>query len=116
MRHRLGYETWYAHMSRIGVSVGQSVAGGTVLGWVGSTGHTTGPHVHFEVRLFGTPIDPVPRLLNAVSASGRGARGGAAPRGDARTGGARALSCRPNADARITRDTDPPVARFGRCP
>ncbi|HST38341.1 MAG TPA: peptidoglycan-binding protein [Conexibacter sp.] len=118
VRHRLGYETWYAHMSRIGVSVGQAVAGGSVLGWVGSTGHTTGPHVHFEVRLFGTPIDPVPRLLNAVSASGRrrGSRGGAAPRGDARPGGARPLSCRPNADARITRDTDPPVARFGRCP
>jgi peptidoglycan hydrolase-like protein with peptidoglycan-binding domain len=116
VRHRLGFETWYAHMSRIAVSVGQSVAGGSVLGWVGSTGRSTGPHVHFEVRLFGTPIDPVPRLLSAVSARRRAGpppgAGGAAPRG-AR---GRALACRPNADARITRDTDPPVARIGRCP
>ncbi|MDW5598003.1 peptidoglycan-binding protein, partial [Conexibacter stalactiti] len=87
VRHRLGYETWYAHMSRIAVSVGQSVAGGSVLGWVGSTGRSTGPHVHFEVRLFGTPIDPVPRLLNAVSASVGGARGGAGRGGAERAGG-----------------------------
>lgn len=102
VRHRLGFETWYAHMSRIAAVAGQSVAGGSVLGWVGSTGRSTGPHVHFEVRLFGTPIDPVSRLLTAVSAAPGPA--------------ARPLTCRPNADARPTRDTDPPVARYGRCP
>lgn len=107
VRHRLGFETWYAHMSRVAVSAGQSVAGGTVLGYVGATGHATGPHLHFEVRLFGTPIDPVPRMLDAVSAQARAA---------GRSGGAQPLVCRPNADARATRDTDPPVARFGRCP
>ena len=59
VRHRLGYATWYAHMSRIAVSVGQSVTGGTTLGYVGSTGHATGPHLHFELRKNAVPIDPV---------------------------------------------------------
>lgn len=108
VRHRLGFETWYAHMSRIAAVVGQSVAGGSVLGYVGSTGRTTGPHLHFEVRLFGTPIDPVSRLLTAVSA---GEAGGARTPADGRP-----LTCRPNADARPTPDTDPLRARYGRCP
>lgn len=111
VRHRLGFESWYAHLSRIAVSVGQPVAGGTVLGWVGSTGRSTGPHLHFEVRRLGTPIDPVPYLLSAVSA--RAGRDGTASRA---TGGARPLVCPPNADARMTRDTDPPVARIDVCP
>jgi len=55
--HRLGFESWYAHQSRIAVSVGQSVVGGQTIGYVGSTGHSTGPHLHFEVRHFGTPVD-----------------------------------------------------------
>jgi murein DD-endopeptidase MepM/ murein hydrolase activator NlpD len=65
--HRLGFETWYAHLSRIYVSSGQAVAGGSRIAGVGSTGHSTGPHLHFEVRLNGTPIDPSPRLLTAYS-------------------------------------------------
>lgn len=128
--HRLGYESWYAHMSRIAVVIGQSVAGGTVLGWVGSTGRSTGPHLHFEVRRYSTPVDPVPYLLSAISAGagrrahaggregGRG-RAGAAPSdrvAAGATGGARPLVCPPNADARPTRDTDPPVARIDVCP
>jgi murein DD-endopeptidase MepM/ murein hydrolase activator NlpD len=51
--------TAYAHMSRIGVSVGQSVSRGTVLGAVGCTGHCFGAHVHFEVRVNGVPHNPV---------------------------------------------------------
>jgi hypothetical protein len=104
IKHRLGFESWYAHLSSIAVSPGQSVVGGTTIGYVGSTGHSTGPHLHFEVRHFGTPIDPRPRLLTAVAAGG------------APTQHVRHLACRPNADARRTRDADPPVARFGRCP
>ena len=65
VRHRLGYATWYAHMSRIAVVRGQSVTGGTMLGYVGSTGHSTGPHLHFELRRNAVPIDPVPYLLAA---------------------------------------------------
>ena len=61
--HRLGYTSYYAHLSRISSWVGESVIGGTRLGYVGSTGNATGPHLHFEVRLNGTPIDPVPYLL-----------------------------------------------------
>ncbi|HEX8122950.1 MAG TPA: peptidoglycan-binding protein [Solirubrobacteraceae bacterium] len=61
--HRLGFESWYAHLSSISVVRGQSVSGGVVIGRVGSTGHSTGPHLHFEVRHNGTPVDPVPLLL-----------------------------------------------------
>src|SRR3954471_17004139 len=65
--HRLGYQTWYAHQSRIVVSPGQRVAGGVRIGYVGSTGHSTGPHLHFEVRHNGVPINPVPYLLPSTS-------------------------------------------------
>jgi murein DD-endopeptidase MepM/ murein hydrolase activator NlpD len=61
--HRLGWETWYAHLSSVAVVPGQSVSGGVVIGYVGSTGHSTGPHLHFETRLDGTPYDPLPRLI-----------------------------------------------------
>lgn len=104
VRHRLAFESWYAHLSSIAVSPGQSVVGGSTIGYVGSTGRSTGPHLHFEVRHFGTPIDPVPRLLTAAAAGSETPERG------------RKLVCRPNADARRTKDADPPVARVGRCP
>lgn len=66
--HRLGFESWYAHLSRTAVSPGQAVTGGTRIGYVGSTGHATGPHLHFEVRYKGNPIDPTPRLLSTYAA------------------------------------------------
>jgi murein DD-endopeptidase MepM/ murein hydrolase activator NlpD len=68
IQHRLGFTSWYAHLSSIATAVGQRVAGGTRIGYVGSTGYSTGPHLHFEVRRYDTPIDPLPRLLAAVSA------------------------------------------------
>ena len=56
-------KTLYGHMSRIDVTVGQQVVGGvTVLGGVGSTGNSTGPHLHFEIRLNGQQVDPAPYL------------------------------------------------------
>ena len=106
--HRLGFESWYAHMSGIAASVGQSVSGGQTIGYVGSTGHSTGPHLHFEVRHFGTPVDPTPYLLGYRSAQ--------APHVGA--GGHRSKrrpKCRPNADARGRR-ADPLTARLDRCP
>jgi murein DD-endopeptidase MepM/ murein hydrolase activator NlpD len=63
IQHRLGYQTWYAHLSGFAVSVGQRVSGGTTVAYVGSTGHSSGPHLHFEVRLNGVPINPAPLLL-----------------------------------------------------
>jgi murein DD-endopeptidase MepM/ murein hydrolase activator NlpD len=60
--HGGGFATLYGHMSSIGVSTGQSVGQGTVIGAIGSTGASTGPHLHFEVRVYGEPVDPVPYL------------------------------------------------------
>ena len=57
--HGNGLSTAYAHQQRIYVSPGQGVAQGDVLGEVGSTGHSFGPHLHFEVRVNGNPVDPL---------------------------------------------------------
>jgi murein DD-endopeptidase MepM/ murein hydrolase activator NlpD len=56
-------QTHYAHMSGVNVSIGQQVtAGSTVIGWIGMTGRTTGPHLHFELRKGGTLVNPLPYL------------------------------------------------------
>ena len=52
----------YAHLSRIGVSTGQGVVAGTPVGAVGSTGFSTGPHLHFELRMGTAAIDPLTAL------------------------------------------------------
>jgi murein DD-endopeptidase MepM/ murein hydrolase activator NlpD len=57
--HGGGVATLYAHQSNIGVSVGQDVKRGAVIGYSGATGNVTGPHLHFEVRVNGTPVDPL---------------------------------------------------------
>jgi len=56
--HNNGYATAYAHQSSIAVSQGQTVRQGEVIGYVGSTGFSTGPHLHFEIRVNGTAQDP----------------------------------------------------------
>ena len=59
IKHIGGFETVYGHLSRIGVNVGQEVSVGDVIGKVGSTGHSTGAHLHYEVRKNGKPVNPV---------------------------------------------------------
>jgi murein DD-endopeptidase MepM/ murein hydrolase activator NlpD len=61
--HGRGVRTMYAHLATIDVKVGDWVAGGTVLGRVGSTGDATGPHLHFEVRVDTAAIDPLRALV-----------------------------------------------------
>jgi murein DD-endopeptidase MepM/ murein hydrolase activator NlpD len=60
--HGNGVETRYAHQSQVGVSAGDQIKAGETLGYVGSTGNSTGPHLHFERRDQGTAVDPTPYL------------------------------------------------------
>jgi murein DD-endopeptidase MepM/ murein hydrolase activator NlpD len=57
--HGGGLATAYGHQSRIAVGAGQQVAQGETIGYIGSTGHSTGPHLHFEVRVSGQAVDPL---------------------------------------------------------
>lgn len=56
--HDFGYETAYGHMSRLAVSAGSFVKKGDIIGYVGSTGYSTGPHLHFEILKYGEQVNP----------------------------------------------------------
>ena len=62
--HSNGDYTLYAHMSSLAVTAGQNVTQGDVIGYVGSTGWATGPHLHFEIRVNGSPVDPLSYFSN----------------------------------------------------
>jgi len=59
IEHELGVETRYGHLSRIRVKVGQRVSQGDLIGAMGNTGRSTGPHLHYEVRMKGRAVDPM---------------------------------------------------------
>jgi murein DD-endopeptidase MepM/ murein hydrolase activator NlpD len=63
--HGNGYHTWYAHLSRASVAAGQHVTKGQPIAYSGSTGESTGPHLHYQVMYQGQPVDPQP-YLNGV--------------------------------------------------
>jgi len=67
LEHGGDLETRYGHMSRIAVASGQMVHKGEIIGYVGATGRTTGPHLHYEVRVGGVAVNPMPYLQGAVT-------------------------------------------------
>jgi len=75
LEHGGDIQTRYGHMSRLNVMAGQKVRKGDVIGYVGSTGRSTGPHLHYEVRIAGLAVNPVP-YLQAEPSRAEGAMGG----------------------------------------
>lgn len=67
INHGFGYETLYGHMYRVKTKTGQKIKRGEVIGYVGSTGKSTGPHCHYEVHRNGTPVDPVYYFYNDLT-------------------------------------------------
>jgi len=67
INHGYGYETLYGHMVRIKARAGQTIKRGEVIGYVGSTGKSTGPHCHYEVHKNGKPVDPIYFFYNDLS-------------------------------------------------
>lgn len=68
--HGNGVQSWYAHQSEVLVHKGAVVKKGQVIGKVGTTGQSTGPHLHLEVRMNGTPIDPLEYLIRLIKGQG----------------------------------------------
>ena len=64
VEHKNGVETWYAHCSKIYAKAGQEVKAGDIIAAVGSTGNSTGPHLHFEIRINGNPVNPQKYIYN----------------------------------------------------
>ncbi|HOP14515.1 MAG TPA: M23 family metallopeptidase, partial [Lentimicrobium sp.] len=62
-----GYETLYAHLSKMAVKRGQKVKRGQVIGFVGNTGKSTSPHLHYEVHKGGRAVDPINFFFNDIT-------------------------------------------------
>lgn len=62
--HGYGYKTTYGHLSKIKVRAGQTVKRGDLLGLVGTTGLSTGPHLHYEIEAHGTALDPLKYIID----------------------------------------------------
>ena len=70
IEHGSDLETRYAHMSRLAVAAGQHVRKGEIIGYVGTTGRSTGPHLHYEVRVGGTAVNPIPYMAETRASGG----------------------------------------------
>ncbi len=68
INHGYGYETLYGHMVRVKVSTGQKIRRGELIGWVGSTGLSSGPHLHYEVHINGHAVNPIYFFYKDLSA------------------------------------------------
>jgi murein DD-endopeptidase MepM/ murein hydrolase activator NlpD len=66
LEHGAQIQTRYGHLSRLAVAAGEPVKKGDLIGYVGSTGRSTGPHLHYEVRIAGTAVNPVPYMQGNV--------------------------------------------------
>ena len=66
LEHGGNIQTRYGHLSRLNVAAGQAVHKGDLIGYVGTTGRSTGPHLHYEVRIAGVAVNPVPYLQGGV--------------------------------------------------
>ncbi|WP_066529246.1 M23 family metallopeptidase [Erythrobacter sp. CCH5-A1] len=65
LEHGASMQTRYAHLSRLAVAAGDSVKKGDLIGYVGSTGRSTGPHLHYEVRVEGLAVNPIPYMVES---------------------------------------------------
>jgi murein DD-endopeptidase MepM/ murein hydrolase activator NlpD len=65
VEHGASMQTRYAHLSRLAVAAGDSVKKGDLIGYVGSTGRSTGPHLHYEVRVDGLAVNPIPYMVES---------------------------------------------------
>ncbi|MBA3862952.1 MAG: M23 family peptidase [Erythrobacter sp.] len=65
INHGATMETRYAHLSRLAVAAGDNVKKGDLIGYVGSTGRSTGPHLHYEVRVDGLAVNPIPYMVES---------------------------------------------------
>ncbi len=63
IEHGASLQTRYAHLSRLAVAAGDNVKKGDLIGYVGSTGRSTGPHLHYEVRVDGLAVNPIPYMM-----------------------------------------------------
>ena len=68
INHGYGYSTLYGHMSKFAVRPGQKIKRGDIIGYVGNTGSSTGPHVHYEVIKNGKKINPINFFFNDLTA------------------------------------------------
>jgi murein DD-endopeptidase MepM/ murein hydrolase activator NlpD len=67
--HGFGYKTRYAHMHDFNVRTGQNIKRGDLIGYVGNTGLSTAPHLHYEVHINGAQVDPVHYFFNDLTAA-----------------------------------------------